>query len=110
MTPKSNIIVNQGEDFSVDVDVIDGNNNPVDLTGCSAISQFRKSSYSSKYYSFSTSIVANTGVVTLSMSANNTLAIDEGRYQYDVVVTDSHNIKTRVLEGVVTIKPSATRW
>ena len=36
-------------------------------------------------------------------------ALDSGRYVYDLVITDSTGDKTRVVEGIATIKPSVTR-
>jgi hypothetical protein len=32
-----------------------------------------------------------------------------GRYMYDLVITDTYNTKTRVIEGIAVVLPSITR-
>jgi hypothetical protein len=44
----------------------------------------------------------------LSLNSANTANIAAGRYVYDVVIKDSANTVTRVLEGIVNILPSVT--
>ena len=52
-----------------------------------------------------------TGKITLSLSDVQTTALEEGRYVYDVVITNtnSNDFKTRVVEGIATVMPSVTR-
>ena len=45
----------------------------------------------------------------MSLTDVQTGALNEGRYVYDLVITDSGGDKTRVVEGIATIKPSVTR-
>jgi hypothetical protein len=45
----------------------------------------------------------------LGMSANTTSAITAGRYLYDLEVTDSTGVKSRLVEGIVTVTPEITR-
>ena len=49
------------------------------------------------------------GQITLSLTDVQTGALNEGRYVYDLVITDAGGEKTRVVEGIATIKPSVTR-
>jgi hypothetical protein len=53
--------------------------------------------------------VANSGTVTLSLSANATANISYGRYVYDCEITSNAAIVTRVQEGIVTVTPEVTR-
>jgi hypothetical protein len=57
--------------------------------------------------SFSTNL-AN-GTITLSLNAATTSTLTRSRYVYDVFLTDSANVITRVLEGVAYIDPAVTR-
>jgi hypothetical protein len=43
------------------------------------------------------------------MTAANTANLTPGRYVYDLLITSPTNIKTRVVEGIVTLLPSVTR-
>lgn len=63
---------------------------------------------SSSFYSFSVT-TSNTGVVTLTMTANTTDSVPAGRYVYDVELTDASNNISRVVEGIVTVTPQVTK-
>jgi hypothetical protein len=44
------------------------------------------------------------------MTSANTANLKAGRYVYDLLITNnSGGIKTRVVEGIVVVTPSATR-
>jgi len=42
------------------------------------------------------------------MNAFNTSLLKEGRYVYDIVITSNSGVKTRVVEGQVTVTPGVT--
>jgi hypothetical protein len=47
--------------------------------------------------------------VTLTLNADQTNGLEEGRYVYDVeILKTSDSTVTRVVEGIVTVYPSAT--
>jgi len=50
------------------------------------------------------------GVLSMSISAANTANISAGRYVYDVLIKNSSNNTTRVLEGIVNIVPQVTKF
>jgi hypothetical protein len=52
---------------------------------------------------------ADSGEITLSMSAATTSALKPGRYVYDLVMIDPGDVVTRVTEGIVTVSPGVTR-
>lgn len=109
MAIKSNIVIDQGSDYEVTVNVKDANNAPIVLTGYTGSAQMRKHYTSLTSYAFGVAITANTGEVTLSMSANTSNLISPGRYVYDCELTSSTNIKLRIVEGIVTVTPQVTR-
>ena len=109
MAIKANIVVDQGVDYSTDINLTDDDEQAIDLTGYTANSQIRKTFTSSNSVSFSTSVSGTTGVVTLSLTANQTGSLTSGRYVYDVFLTNGSGVKSRIVEGIVTVTPRVTR-
>ena len=106
----ANIFIDQGADFSITVDVSDANGNQLNLTGYTAAAQMRKTYESSSVSAtFTTSIAAADGQVTLSLTDTVTTALSPGRYVYDLVVTDGSSLSTRVVEGQAIVTPGVTR-
>ena len=108
MAQKVNIVIDQGTTFNTTFTIEDDTGTPIDFTTYSANSQMRKSYTSSTAYTFDTSLASN-GVITLSMSANTTGNITAGRYLYDLEVQDGSGIRSRLVEGIVTVTPQITR-
>tara|TARA_X000000950_G_scaffold127347_1_gene159261 strand:- start:2198 stop:2530 length:333 start_codon:yes stop_codon:yes gene_type:complete len=110
MAAISNIFIDQGTDFSVTVDVTDANGSPLNLSGYTAASQIRKSyASSSASATFTTSISASSGQVTMSLTDTQTSGLAAGRYLYDLNITSSASVTTRVVEGQVIVTPGVTR-
>lgn len=109
MALKANIIIDQGTDYSTDITVTDDDGDSLNITGYSANAVMKKHYTSSNSYAFTCAINGNSGILTLSMSANTTDSIVAGRYVYDVELTDTSNNITRLLEGIVTVTPAVTR-
>lgn len=108
MAQKVNIVIDQGTTFTTSFTIEDENGTPVDFSVYTANSQMRKSYSSSTSYTFDTSLSSN-GVIILSMSANTTGSITAGRYLYDLEVQDGSGIRSRLVEGIVTVTPQITR-
>jgi hypothetical protein len=45
----------------------------------------------------------------MAMTGANTANLTPGRYVYDLLLTSGAGVKTRVIEGIVTVMPSVTR-
>ena len=70
----------------------------------------RKSYYSSTANNFTATVTGNSnGQITLTMTAAETANLTPGRYVYDLLITDSGGTKSRVIEGIVSVLPGATR-
>lgn len=113
MAGYQNLFLNQGETFTTQLTLDDGNGLPYNLTGFSIASQAKKSYYSANAsIVFNTSIFdANNGVIQLSANAATTanLPIPPNQLVYDVYIRDnSSNNVTRVLEGIIYISPAST--
>ena len=112
MAAIANLTIDQGATFSSDVTVKDANGNPFDLTGYTASAKMAKGYASTKTRKAITCIVngePTTGIVTISMTADETSVCDEGRYVYDLeILQTSSSTITRVIEGIITVRPQVT--
>jgi len=108
MATKANLVIDQGATFSSDLSLTDDNGDVMNLNGYTANSQMRKWYTSSNSTAFTTAINVATGTITLSLTATQTANLTAGRYVYDVEVTES-GVVSRVVEGIVTVTPNATR-
>lgn len=104
------LFLEQGSDFNTSISLDQADGSPFILTGCQVKAVMKKS-----YYSNSTTanfvIEINDpleGVLVMSLSNANTANISAGRYVYDVLIKDSSNTVSRVLEGVVNVLPQVT--
>lgn len=109
MAIKANLLVDQGSTFVTTLNLTDPDDVPLDLTLYTGSSQIRKHFTSSNSTSFTVALGGNTGVITLSLSANATANLTAGRYMYDVEIADASSSVTRVVEGIVTVTPNITR-
>jgi hypothetical protein len=104
------LTLEQGASFTTTVTVNGSDGSPTNLTSYTAAAQLRKSYYSTTANSFTVTVSnAANGELTMAMSAANTANLTPGRYVYDLLITSPTSIKTRVVEGIVTLLPSVTR-
>lgn len=106
----TNLVVYQGADFQTTFFVTNDNGSSFDLTGYTGDSLIKKHYTSSSSVTMDVEINApeSAGSVTLSLTNAVTSAMIPGRYVYDVVLTSDSNIKSRVLEGVLTVVEGVT--
>ena len=117
MAQYEDIIIDQGADQTIKLELVDTSGATKDLTGYSASAQIRKTynSSDSDAVTFSSQIQspADDGIVNLTLTNAQTSAMKSGRYVYDVEISfvDSaaNTIVERILEGQVTVSPSVTR-
>ena len=107
----SNLFIDAGADFTTTVTVTDSTGSAVDLTNYTIASQIRKTyEAASATVAFTTTKTAATsGQFTLTLTNAQTAAIPHGRYVYDAVITSGSSVKTRVVEGIVTVNPRVTQ-
>lgn len=110
MALRVNLYIDQGADFIQDIEVTDDENDlPVDLSIFTGQAQMRQHYTSVTNYSFSC-VTSNNGIIQLSMTANTTDSIPAGSYVFDCELTEvSTGVRTRIVEGIVTVSPSVTR-
>lgn len=110
MAAISNLYIDQGSDYQITVSMTGADGSALNLTGASFLAQLRRSHGSSTVQgTFSTAHDSTGGNLTLTLTDTVSASIAEGRYFYDVLMTDNVGSKTRVLEGQVTVTPSVSR-
>lgn len=104
------LFVEQGADYNTTITLDAADGTDYNLTGYTAKSQIRKSYYSANATAQFTITIPtpNNGGLIMALSSANTANIAAGRYVYDVIIKDSSNNVTRVLEGIVNVLPRVT--
>lgn len=105
--PAVNITIEKGADFSSTFTITNSDGTVYNLLNTSAVAKLKKFPDSTTSYTFNTSITVATGKITLTMLNATTSTIPEGRYYYDILLTNtSTNLKTRVIEGMAFVSAS----
>ena len=105
-----NLSVNTSTSFDQSFTLTNDDGSALNLTGYTILAQIRKHSSSSTAVSFATTSVApTTGVLKLSLDPSDTTDLKPGRYVYDIVLTDTSSVKTRVVEGSVIVSKTVSR-
>lgn len=111
MAAVANLSIDQGATFTSDVTVKGMTGLVFDLTGYTARAKMAKGYASTRTRSSITCTIANdptTGIITLSLTAEQTAALDPERYVYDLEIVSATNVVTRTLEGIITVRPEVT--
>ena len=112
MAAIANLTLDKGATFNSDVTVKDANGNAFNLTGYTASAKMATGYTSTRTRTTITCTVnadPTTGIVTMSLTADQTGALEEGRYVYDLeILQTSSSTITRVIEGVITVRPQVT--
>lgn len=111
MATVSNLAIDQGTTYTVTVGVTDDTGSARDLTGYTGRAQMRRSYYTTSNTAFTVSIDnPDEGEIILSLTDNQTSGLKAGRYVYDLELeNDSTGDVERILEGIVTVYPEATK-
>ena len=105
-----NLSVNTSTSFDQSFTLTNDDGSALNLTGYTILAQIRKHSSSSTAVSFATtSVEPTTGVLKLSLDPSDTTDLKPGRYVYDIVLTDTSSVKTRVVEGSVIVSKTVSR-
>ena len=110
----SNLVLNTGTTFSQTFTLEDSeSNSTLDLTGYSVNSQMKKHPSSSTKTTFDATVLnASGGIIRVGLASTASVGLKAGRYVYDVLITDSSNVVTRVVEGSVLVRAGVTtqKW
>lgn len=108
----NNLVIDSGSDFSQTFTLEESEtNSTLNLTGYTVNSQMRKWAGSSSAITFTTNIEfpLTAGKINISLTSNQTNNIKPGRYVYDILITDTFGVKSKVIEGMVLVREGVTR-
>ena len=114
MAQYEELSIDKGTDVTLQLELEDLNGNPKDLTNYSAAAKMKRNynSDSADTTDFSVAITPTEGIVTLSLTNQQTDALRVGNYVYDVEISfvDSNGstVVERILEGKIRANPSVT--
>jgi len=99
-----NLVIPQGADYENSFLFENFNNSPSNLTGYSGICQLKKHPSSRTSVGIAVSFPnPMLGQIRISLASTISSNIKSGKYVYDILLTDTFGIKTRVVEGIVTV-------
>tara|TARA_B100000900_G_scaffold398454_1_gene399813 strand:+ start:427 stop:762 length:336 start_codon:yes stop_codon:yes gene_type:complete len=106
----SNITIEQGYDFDTSFQLEDTRtNSPLILTGAATTCMMRKSFTSSTSVSFASTITDDVnGIISISLTSDQTATLKPGRYVYDVKLT-SNGKEFKAVEGSALVRAGVTR-
>ena len=106
----SNLLIYQGSDFIIDFTIENDNGTVFNLTGYTVACKIKKHYTSSTSTTVTAAVLspATSGQIQLSLTNGQTAAMKSGRYVYDVVITATCGIKSRVVEGSVSVLEGVT--
>lgn len=111
MTTRANLYIDQGVDFVTSLNLFTDAGAEFDITSQQFYCDVKKL-YSSTTL-FSADIVIEpqglVGSLELIISANTTVDIDPGKYQYDLIMVSNTGYREKILEGLMFILPTITR-
>ena len=120
MANYEDLIIKQGTDVAIELELVNQDNSKKDLTNHSVSAMMKRrytdSANDPDSLQFNAVVVTppTDGIVTLSLTNTQTDALTtRGRYVYDVelsyVDSDANTIISRVLEGQIEVSPSVTK-
>jgi|TARA_X000001036_G_C20228040_1_gene622663 hypothetical protein len=107
-TPVVNITIPQGTDFSQTLTKTNPDGTAVNLAGFTGTATLKKFPSSKIPISFSVGITSITGQVAIGLTPGQTNPLNPGRYNYDIVLTSSSGVVSRMVEGMALITAGIT--
>ena len=106
----TNLLIYKHTDFEQTFVLEDSQSNSAkDLTGFTGTCRMQRTLNLGSLTSFSLSFTNRSlGKVRISLTSTQTANIDDGKYFYELLLTDSNGIAERVIEGVVIVKHPVT--
>lgn len=106
----SNIVIEQGFSFDTSFQLEDTRTNSfLNLNTASTEAQLRKHSGSSTYVSFASTVTdPDLGIISISLTTNQTVSLKPGRYFYDVKLLN-YGKEFKAIEGAALVRAGVTR-
>ena len=110
MATNLDLEIDQGSKVAVNITAKNPDDSIIDLTGYTVRSQIRKSYKSTTFYSPTVDIITPaSGLIQWVLDSDTSINMPSGGYVYDVFVENAGGEDFRVLEGVLVLRPAATK-
>jgi len=106
----TNLVIYKHTDFEQTFVLEDSQSNSLkDLTGFTGTCKMQRTLNLGSLTSFTLAFTNRTrGKIRISLTDDQTAVIEEGKYFYELMLTDPSNVVERVIEGVVIVKHPVT--
>jgi hypothetical protein len=112
MADTYNYTIDQGADSFLLVQYKDSAGTPIDLAGYTAAMQFRPVSSTTTALNLESSsgitITSATGTLSIHITAAQTAALEANQYEYELEITSSAGIVTRLVQGFANVDGQLT--
>ena len=116
--PIYDIIINQGDDYSLQMIISDSNEVPIDITGYKFTCKVRETAESQEIITEAECVIhdAKNGILNINFSSSDTGNIDTdgeyyeetNSYYYDVQQTNINGQKERIIQGKFIVSPGVS--
>ena len=109
MATQANIYIDQGTDFRVDLNLFDGDDDPLAISVLDFFADIKKIyTTGSPLTSFTIEKDLATATLTLVLTDVQTQSLKPGKYQYDVLMRKQSGEMSKILEGLAFIVDTIT--
>lgn len=109
MATQANLYIDQGTDFRVDLNLFDGDDDPLLIDVLDFFADIKKVYSSSPLLSFTIEKSTQVpGTITLVLTDTQTQSLKPGKYQYDVLMRKQSGEMSKILEGLAFIVDTVT--
>lgn len=103
------ITIYTGADFTTNYIFTDENNSPIDISGNVVCAEIRRFDESSGFIAFGVDYTnAPQGSIRLTLTAEETITLNSGRYYYDILLLETTGNVIKVVNGYAIVKKSVT--
>ena len=103
-----NLVIQKGVNFEETFFLTAEDGGGLNLTGQTVVAKLKKHPNATTAFSFSTTVTIGDSSVKITMSGATTATLPSGRCVYDIVLTSSGGIKSKVVEGTVLVQESVS--
>jgi hypothetical protein len=103
-----NLVIQKGTYFEETFSLAAEDGGILNLNNQTATARLKKHPTAGIAYTFSTTVTVGDSTVKISMPNNVTETLPSGRCVYDIVLTSSGGMKTKVVEGNVIVQESVS--
>lgn len=105
----ANLVLPQGTDFEQNFTLFNDDGTRLALAGYAVTSKVRKYYGGTEVTTLTSSILdASQGVIRVSLSKEQTSNLKPGRHYFDILITSSSDITTKVVEGMILVEGTAS--